>query len=118
MIKYILFVFPFILSKNYGVVYQVIPETICQFIGIIDKNGKKIFEFDIVIKRVLSGHGYDKTGIVKYINGSFVILEDKDDKYPSFFNRKEYYNDGHESGYVICEFEKLIDIKYDSELLK
>ena len=29
--------------------FQVIPETVCQFIGKIDKNGKKVFEDDTVI---------------------------------------------------------------------
>jgi hypothetical protein len=29
--------------------YEVIPETICEYIGVHDKNGKKIFENDIVM---------------------------------------------------------------------
>ena len=42
----------FILSKNNGIVYPVKPETVCQFIGLTDKNGIKIFESDIVKEKI------------------------------------------------------------------
>lgn len=38
----------FITDKMTGYLTPVIPETVGQFIGAIDKNGKKIFEDDIV----------------------------------------------------------------------
>lgn len=34
------------LGKNIPI--EVIPETVCQFTGLLDKNGKKIFENDLV----------------------------------------------------------------------
>ena len=48
---------------------EVIPETVCQFSGLPDKNGVKVFEGDNV--RV-NGSMYD-TVTVKYLDGAFCI---------------------------------------------
>lgn len=31
-----------------GVIYEVIPATVCQYIGLTDKNGRKVFEGDCI----------------------------------------------------------------------
>jgi uncharacterized phage protein (TIGR01671 family) len=50
--------------------YKVDPETVGQYTGLTDKNGKKIFEGDIV--EYNDGYYYFK-GIVKYELGAFGI---------------------------------------------
>lgn len=55
---------------------EVVPETVCEFTGMTDRNGKMIFENDIVLTQELSDRPYSarkKTkrllGVVKYIIG-------------------------------------------------
>lgn len=46
------------------------PETVCQYTGLTDKNGRKIFEGDIC---EFSAYGESYKGDVRFIKGNFTI---------------------------------------------
>jgi uncharacterized phage protein (TIGR01671 family) len=50
--------------------YQVLPETVGQFVGLTDKNGKKVFEGDI-IKADNWLHSYMKIYTIVFEDGGF-----------------------------------------------
>lgn len=62
---------PFLMIKDYhGITYPVYPDTVGQFTGLIDKNGKPIFEGDIVKLRLLAAK-MEWKGVCEYRNGAF-----------------------------------------------
>lgn len=50
---------------------EIDPETICQYTGLTDKNGVKIFEHDKMM--IDKGEEYEKQAKVNYSNGCYVL---------------------------------------------
>lgn len=64
-----------IISINNGLYFEVVPETVGQFTGLTDKNGKKLFEGDKVISE------YGTIGIVEWDNEECSFLVNIGDDY-------------------------------------
>ena len=60
-----------IITDNNAVSYNVDPSTVGQYTGLTDKNGKKIFEGDIM---AFTAYGFDYVGTVEFAYGSASIM--------------------------------------------
>ena len=87
--------------------FEVIPETVGQYTGLTDKNGKKIFEGDII------KHYYDNTDKSMFDIG-VILFDDK----VCQFKRTSRVNTRYYNIHFECEYEVIGNIHDNPELLK
>lgn len=58
------------ITNEHEYLQDVDGNTVCQFTGMKDRNGKRIFEFDIVCSKIKYGESY---GVVVFRNGRFSV---------------------------------------------
>ncbi len=105
-------------DQNSDNCYAVLPETVGQFTGLSDRNGKKIFEGDIV-KFTDSPFRYSYNGAVCFHEGSFCIQykywgKDRFHK----IGQTDKWQDMGASGIVTYEYEIIGNIHDNPELLE
>lgn len=94
--------------------FFVIPETVGQFTGLFDKNGKEIYEGDIVSKTTKSGYPDNFVGEIVFRNGLFGIKNDSRYGLPvSILVTESEWVDGNASGTSTYEYEVIGNI-YDN----
>lgn len=86
---------------------DVLPETVGQYTGLIDKNGTKIFEGDII------KHYYDNTDKSMFDIG-VILFDDK----VCQFKRNSRVNTRYYNIHFECEYEVIGNIHDNPELLK
>ena len=71
--------------------YEIDPETLCQYTGLTNKNGEKIWENDIAHIRSSGLSGY---GVIKYENGNLVLVDAKRKRTYSMYGEWKIRKDG------------------------
>ena len=78
---------------NTTITYHVDPDTVCQFTGLVDKNGVKVFDGDIVeVYDFTSAYASKYRGVVKMYRGSWCV-EYEDSIIDTVFHPMLFFDD-------------------------
>lgn len=105
-------------DNNIGGITEVVPETVGQFTGLIDRNGEKIFEGDIIAAKYPSGEIFS-VGDVQFDCGVFGVewTNYKKNKYfVKYFGQR--HNMRRLDDDIVDEIEVIGNIHDNPELLK
>ena len=106
-------------GKRMFVEYEVNPTTVGQFIGLFDKDGKEIYEGDIIRKITKSGYPDNLIGEIVFQDGLFGIRNDSLYGLPVLILVTESrWIDGNASGTSTYEYEVIGNVYDNEELLK
>nr|DAV04422.1 MAG TPA: YopX protein [Caudoviricetes sp.] len=98
--------------------FFVHPETVGQFTGLFDKNGKKIYEGDIVKKTTKSGYPDEYIAEIVFRDGSFGLKNNSRYGLPVCILVKESnWVDGNASGKSTYEYEIIGNVYENRNLL-
>lgn len=98
--------------------FFVHPETVGQFTGLFDKNGKEIYEGDIVKKTTKSGYPDEYIAEIVFRDGLFGLKRTGNYGLPvGLLVKESYWVDGNASGTSIHEYEIIGNVYNNPDLL-